>query len=58
MILLFKISMKTEHLQIALRTCCAERICAMQLAACVHALNTCTVLFMRIYVKDDMEVQV
>ena len=48
--------MKAEQLQVALRTCCAERIRAT--LACVHVLNTCTVVFMGICVKDDMEVQV
>lgn len=50
--------MKRERLKAALCTCCAERTRAMQLAACVHALNTCTVAFRGICVKDDMEVPV
>ena len=41
----------------ALRTRCAERTRAMQLA-CMCASSTCTVLFMDICVREDMEVQV
>lgn len=46
--------MKRKTIATALRTCCAERTRAT--LACVH--NTCTVLFMGICVRDDMEVQV
>ena len=41
----------------ALRTRCAERTRTMQLA-CMCASDTCTVLFMGICVREDMEVQV
>ncbi len=37
----------------ALRTRCAERTRTMQLAACVHLLNTCTVLFSGICVRAE-----
>ena len=50
------ISMKRIPIATALRTRCAERIRVMQLA-CMCASDTCTVLFMGICAREDMEVQ-
>ena len=54
--------MKRTPVATALRTRCAERTRAMQLVCmCAYAqvcANTCTVFFMRICVREDMEVQV
>ncbi len=49
--------MKRTPVAAALRTCCAERTRAMQLV-CMCASYTCTVLFMGICFREDMEVQV
>ena len=57
--------MKRKPVETALRTCCAERTRAMQLA-CMCALfayaqvcaDTCNVLFMGICVRKEIEVQV
>ena len=49
--------MKRKPVETALRTCCAERTRAMQLA-CMCASDTCTVLFMGVCAQKDMEVQV
>ena len=49
--------MKRTPMATALRPRCAERTRAMQLA-CMCASSTCTVLFMDICVREDMEVQV
>ncbi len=46
---------KKDRVSTALRTRCAERTRAMQLV-CMCASDTCTVLFMRICVQEDMEV--
>ena len=49
--------MKRTPMATALRTRCAERTRAMQLA-CMCASRTCTVFFIGICVGKDMEVQV
>ena len=55
--------MRRKPMATALRTCCAERIGAMQprqlvcIDACVHD-DTCTGLCVNAYAKDDMGVQV
>ena len=56
-------NMKRTSMATALRIHCVERTCAMQpmQLACMCALcasSACTVLFMGICVREDMEVQV